>query len=217
MLLLFFVILSVRLMGKRQIGELQPGELVVTILLSQIAATPMQDNDIPVLNTVVCILTLAGVEILLSALAVKNETVRTLIDGRAVTVVRGGELDQNALKRLRFTVDDLLEGLRQKDVFDLGDVHSVIAETNGTLSVLLKAPQLPATAAMLQKDCKEKGLPQVLVTDGRVRRAGLREAGMDKTALRAILQKEKVSLPDVFLLTSDETGKYTLIRKEQTK
>ena len=91
-ILLFFVIVSLRAMGKRQIGELQPGELVVTILLSQIAATPMQDNDIPLLHTLVCVLTLAGVEVLLSVLAMKSEKVRTLIDGRSIILMENGTL-----------------------------------------------------------------------------------------------------------------------------
>ena len=119
MLLLVFVIFTLRVMGKRQIGELQPGELVITILLSQIAAAPMQDNDIPLLQTLVCILTLVGVEVLLSVLAMKSVRVRTLIDGNSVTVIRDGVIDQRQLARLRFTVDDLLEGLRQKLVLKL--------------------------------------------------------------------------------------------------
>ena len=213
-ILLFFVILSLRLMGKRQIGELQPGELVVTILLSQIAATPMQDNDIPLLHTLVCIFTLAGVELLLSALSMKSETVRTLIDGGSVTVMRGGALDQKALRRLRFTIDDLLEGLRQKDVFDLSSVDSVIAETNGALSVLLKKSELPVTAKTMQKDVPEGGMPQVLVADGKIRREGLSAAGLSEAQLARLLEKEQTTLENTFLLTLDAAGKTFLVRKE---
>ncbi len=213
-ILLFFVILSLRLMGKRQIGELQPGELVVTILLSQIAATPMQDNDIPLLHTLVCIFTLAGVELLLSALSMKSETVRTLIDGGSVTVMRGGALDQKALRRLRFTIDDLLEGLRQKDVFDLSSVDSVIAETNGALSVLLKKSELPVTAKIMQKDVSEGGMPQVLVADGKIRREGLSAAGLTEAQLARLLEKEQTTLENTFLLTLDAAGKTFLVRKE---
>ena len=213
-ILLFFVILSLRLMGKRQIGELQPGELVVTILLSQIAATPMQDNDIPLLHTLVCIFTLAGVELLLSALSMKSETVRTLIDGGSMTVMQNGVLDQGALKRLRFTIDDLLEGLRQKDVFDLSSVDSVIAETNGALSVLLKKSELPVTAKTMQKDVPEGGMPQVLVADGRIRREGLSAAGLSEAQLARLLEKEQTTLENTFLLTLDAAGKTFLVRKE---
>ena len=213
-ILLFFVILSLRLMGKRQIGELQPGELVVTILLSQIAATPMQDNDIPLLHTLVCIFTLAGVELLLSVLSMKSETVRTLIDGGSVTVMQNGVLDQGALRRLRFTIDDLLEGLRQKDVFDLSAVDSVIAETNGVLSVLLKNSELPVTAKTMRKDVPEPGAPQVLVADGKIRRAGLAAAGLSEAQLTRLLANEQATLADAFLFTVDAAGKTFLVRKE---
>ena len=216
-ILLFFVIVSLRAMGKRQIGELQPGELVVTILLSQIAATPMQDNDIPLLHTLVCIFTLAGVELMLSLIAMKSERFRTLIDGRSVTVMQGGKLDQNALKRLRFTIDDLMEGLRQKDVFDLSTVHTVIAETNGTLSVLLKANQTPVSAETMLKDVAEKGMPQVLVADGKLRASGVAAAGLTTAQAEKLLEKAQARLADVFLFTVDETGKTLLIRKEDVK
>ncbi len=217
LILLFFVMFSLRLMGKRQIGELQPGELVVTILLSEIAAAPMQDNDIPLLQSLVCIFTLAGVEVLLSVLAMKSERVRTLIDGRSIPVMENGRLDQRALKRLRYTIDDLMEGLRQKDVFDLSEVHSVIAETNGSLSVLLKAGNLPATAQVMKKDVPEKGIPQVLVADGRIKDDALAAAGLDRPGLEKLLAKENVKPADVFLLTADAAGKTWLVRREAGK
>ena len=213
-LLLFFVIVSLRVMGKRQIGELQPGELVVTILLSQIAAAPMQDNDIPLLHTLVCILTLAGVEVLLSALAMKSVKMRSLIDGNSVTLVSDGVIDQQQLRRLRFTLDDLMEGLRQKDVFDLSQVHSVIAETNGTLSVLLKAGSQAATAAQMGRDVAEPGVPQVLVADGRINQPGLSAAKLTEQQLYLLLKKQNAALSDVFLLTMDETGSTFFVRKE---
>ena len=211
---MFFVIVSLRVMGKRQIGELQPGELVVTILLSQIAAAPMQDNDIPLLHTLVCILTLAGVEVLLSALAMKSVKMRSLIDGNSVTLVSDGVIDQQQLRRLRFTLDDLMEGLRQKDVFDLSQVHSVIAETNGTLSVLLKAGSQAATAAQMGRDVAEPGVPQVLVADGRINYPGLSAAKLTEQQLYLLLKKQNAALADVFLLTMDETGSTFFVRKE---
>ena len=217
LILLVFVVLALRVMGKRQIGELQPGELVITILLSQIAAAPMQDSNIPILQTLICILTLAGAEVLLSVLAMKSLRVRTLMDGSSVTVVRDGIVDQQALKSLRFTVDDLLEGLRQKDVFDLSAVQSAVVETNGTLSVLLKAAEQPAKTGLFQKDCAEPGVAQVLVADGKVNPEALRVAHTDKAALRRMLEKEKIALNDVFLFTMDSAGKTVLVRKENAK
>ena len=216
LILLVFVILSLRVMGKRQIGELQPGELVITILLSQIAATPMQDSNIPLFQTLICIFTLAGAELLLSVLAMKSLRVRTLMDGSSVTVVRDGKVDQQALKSLRFTIDDLLEGLRQKDVFDLSAVQSAVVETNGTLSVLLKAAEQPAKTKLFQKNCAEPGVPQVLVADGKMNPEAMRVAHTDKAKLNRMLEKERVALKDVFLFTLDSAGNTVLVRKENS-
>ena len=130
---------AVRIMGKRQIGELQPSELVITILLSEIAAIPMQDTDIPLLNSVVAVLLLVAFEIISSVISMKSRGARRLLEGNAVTVIRDGKIDQKEIKRLRYTVDDLLTALRQKDVFVLSDVTYAIVETNGTLSVVKKA------------------------------------------------------------------------------
>ena len=113
---------AVRIMGKRQIGELQPSELVITILLSEIAAIPMQDTDIPLLNSVVAVLLLVAFEIISSVISMKSRGARRLLEGNAVTVIRDGKIDQKEIKRLRYTVDDLLTALRQKDVFDISTV-----------------------------------------------------------------------------------------------
>ncbi len=214
LILLFFVVAALRLMGKRQIGELQPGELVVTILLSQIAATPMQDNDIPFMNTAVCLLTLTGVEVLLSVLSMKSLRVRRLIDGRSVPLVREGKIDQRAMKRLRLTVDDLLEGLRQKNVFDLSQVHTVIAETNGSFSVLLKAGAQPAAAGLLRKNPPEPGFPQVLAADGRLNPAGIAAAGLKEGDVLALLKEKKAAPENAFLLTADAAGNVYFVPKE---
>ena len=213
-LLLFFVVASLRMMGKRQIGELQPVELVITILLSQIAATPMQDNDFPVLHTLVCLFTLTGTELLLSVLSLKSLRVRRLMDGGSVTLVRGGRIDQRAMKRLRLTVDDLLEGLRQKDVFDISQVHTVIAETNGSFSVLLRAEAQPANTGLMRKKPPEPGPPQVLAADGRLNPAGIAAAGLCEGDVYEILKKEKASPENTFLLTVDGLGSVHFVRKE---
>lgn len=214
-LLLVFVILSLRLMGKRQIGQLQPSELVVTILLSQIAATPMQDNDIPLLNTLISIFALTGVEILLSCLSMKSGTVRGLVDGTPVPVIKKGKIDQKALARLRYTVDDLMEGLRQKDVFDVSAVHFAVVETNGNLSVLLKSSCQPLTADAAGKTPKESGVPTVLIKDGKPEKAAFSESGIEEESIKELLRKRGIKTSDVFLLTADETGEIFLVKKEE--
>ena len=144
-LILFVVIIfGLRLMGKRQIGQLQPAELVITILLSEIAATPMQDNDISMLNSVVAIMILVSLEIIMSAISLKSMSFRGLLQGNSIVIIKDGVIDPGQMKRLRFTLDDLLEALRQKDVFDIEEVEYAVVETNGTLSVLLKPCYRPA-------------------------------------------------------------------------
>ncbi|MBQ7638387.1 MAG: DUF421 domain-containing protein [Clostridia bacterium] len=214
-ILLFVIIFTIRLMGKRQIGELQPGELVVTILLSQIAATPMQDVEIPLLHSLVSIFTLTGIEILLSGISMKSVKLRELIDGRNVAVVKDGVIDQKKLKSLRFTVDDLLEGLRAKDVFDVSLVESAVVETNGSLSVLLKASELPFNNSSAGINVPETGIPQVLISDGRICSENLKNAGVNKKQLTEMLKKENASVEDVFLFTVDKTGKTFLVKKEK--
>ena len=216
-ILLLVVILVLRLMGKRQIGQLQPSELVITILLSQVAAAPMEDNDIPFINTVVVIMVLAGTEVLFSALEIKSVKFRKLIDGSPVILVRDGVPDQRQMKRLRYTINDLTEALRAKDVFDMSVVKYAIAETDGSISVLLNAEKQPVTLGYYEKQPKDPGMPFLLVSDGDVDDEGLRGAGLDRAGLDRILDKERVSLCDVFLLTCDDAGHTNLIRKDADK
>ena len=120
--ILFLYILAnaaVRIMGKRQIGELQPTELVITILLSEIAAIPMQDTDIPILNSVVAVMLLVAFEIISSVIAMKNNKARRFLEGNSVMVIRNGIVDQRQIKRLRYTIEDLMTALRQKDVLSM--------------------------------------------------------------------------------------------------
>ena len=135
LIIYLLVVLTVRLMGKRQIGEMQPAELVITILLSEIAAVPVQDNSIPMLNSIAAILLLASLEIIQSAVSLKSKSFRKMCDGSPVTVVTNGKVDYAQLKKLRLTYEDLSGALRQKDVFDMKEVATAIVETNGAISV----------------------------------------------------------------------------------
>ncbi len=132
------VIFVIRLMGKRQIGEMQPSELVITILISEVASLPLQDKGIPVLYALVPLFVFVSFEIIQSALSLKSRKLRNLMQGHEVTVIKNGKVDMQALRTLRMTLDDLNGALRQKDVFDIKEVSYAIFETNGKLSVKLK-------------------------------------------------------------------------------
>lgn len=215
-ILLVFIVAAVRLMGKRQIGQLQPAELVVTILLSEMAATPMQDNDIPMLNTLIAIAVLVGLEIVISVLSLHSVRFRNLLQGNSIILIKNGVLDQKQMKRLRYSIDDLLEELRQKDVFDIADVEYAIAETDGSLSVLLKSEKQPVTAEDMKIKKAPSALPVAIIMDGEIIRSDMRESQFSETEIRNALKGIKDEISDIFLLTLDKAGNKVVIRKEKT-
>lgn len=133
-----FVVLAVRIMGKRQIGELNPHEFVITILISAVATIPIEESSIPLTNSLIPIMIFVSLEVIESALAIKLPKFGKLIDGHPIYVIKNGELQKQEMKRLRFSMDDLKDALRQKDVFDMNEVENAIVETNGSLSVQKK-------------------------------------------------------------------------------
>lgn len=215
--LMLVIIISVRIMGKRQIGQLQPSELVVTILLSEMAATPMQDNDIPILNTLVAIAVLIGIEIILSAVSMKSLKLRSVLQGNSLILIRDGVLDQKQMKRMRYTIDDVLEALRQKDVFDISDVQYAIAETDGSISVLLKPERQAASALDVNNVPVDRGFPSVVIMDGRILHNDFSECGMTDKKLRKIVTASGLEAEEIFLMTVNKAGEINIIKKEQAK
>ncbi len=212
------LIVCFRLMGKRQIGELQPIDLVITVLISEIAAIPIQQNNLPILNSIVAVLVLVSLELILSAISMKAAPFRTMMQGHSLVVIRDGVIDQRAMRRLRITVSDLISALRQKDVFDLSTVSYAIFETNGKLSVLLRPDSLPATAADAgQTSPADNGVPFVVACDGKFVKTGMREAGMTKEKILKPLNAKKISLEQVFIMTVDKSGQISVIRKDEQK
>jgi uncharacterized membrane protein YcaP (DUF421 family) len=204
---------AIRLMGKRQVGELQPTELVVTILLSELAAIPIQDNSIPMATSLVSAAVLIGFEILNSIFAVSSNKWRVLTQGHSLIVVRDGKPDLKQLKNLRISLDDLMEALRQQGVFDIADVEYAIVETTGKISVLQKPSSLPPTATDLNVRADDKGMPFVLVYDGEVCTQFLAEANMTPDKLQRLLDGFGVPMKDIMLLTVNRKGETALMRK----
>ena len=213
-ILYVFAIASLRVMGKRQIGELQPSDLVITLLISQIISIPIQDTDIPLVNTVIPILLLVGFEILTSVFNMKSIKFRSLMHGHPVVVINNGKLNQKMLKELRFTLDDLLESLRQKDVFDISQVQYAIVETNGQLSILLKPEYTPVTRDDLNISTHSQGYKCPVVIDGKIVSEDFHICNMTNKKIEKIAKKEKLEIKDIMLMTVDETGNHTIIRKE---
>ena len=208
------VIAAVRLMGKRQIGELDPSELVVTILVSDLAAVPMQDLGIPMVAGLIPIATLIVLEILLSFLALKSRSFRRLINGQPAIIIRGGQLDIKKLRQMRLTTDEVIETLRKQNVSSVSDVKYGVIEPDGSLSVVLKQPQQQVTAEMLGLTPKDTGLPLVVVSDGKLVNRSLQLLHLDPRDIENRLKNQSIALSDVFLMTLDDCGNTFLQRKE---
>ncbi|WP_124098059.1 DUF421 domain-containing protein [Ruminococcus sp. Marseille-P6503] len=214
-ILYFIIVISIRLMGKRQIGELQPSELVITILMSNIATLPIEDINIPMIMGVVPIFTLVCLDVFMSQLSLYSRKVRKFFSGTPKIIISDGAVDQEVMKKLRFTIDDLMESLRSVEVFDLEDVQLAIVETTGKISVYQKQSSQPCTRKDMGIEAKCKNPPQLIVTDGEIADRALDFIGADREWLMKALEREKCPLEKVFLMTCDSDRKYKLIRKEK--
>lgn len=215
-ILYLFLTLGLRLMGKRQIGELEPGELVLTMMLSDLATVPMQDFGIPLLSGLIPILTLLSLSLLLSQLSLQNLCFRALVCGTPAVLIRNGTIQQETMQKHRYTLDELLEELREQGISEVSDVKYAVLENSGHLSVFPWAHKQAATPEQLGVDIKDEVvLPLVLINDGRTLSTNLTACGKDALWLEKILRKNGYSSPsEVFLLTLDQNDRIFTVRKE---
>ncbi len=213
-ILYIVVTLAIRLMGKRQIGDMQPNELVITLLISEIAAIPLQDSQQPISVGVAAILVLVFIEIIISILSMKSFYIRRLLNGRSVVIIKNGTIDQNAMRNVRMTVIDLIELLRDKDVFDISDVAFAVLEVNGNLSVLLKKDIQPVTPKDIKLNVNETKLPLPVISDGKIIYESLNSLQITPQKLNKMLKHHKVSPKEIFLMTLDRDGNQTIINKD---
>lgn len=208
------IILAVRLMGKRQISELQTTELVVTLLISDIAAIPMQNTQLPLVSGLVPIAILISCEILISVIMMKSAKFRKFICGKPIVIINNGKIDQKQMKRLRMSTEDLSEQLRQLDVFSLQDVAYGIVETNGKMSILKKPKQQQPTTSMLGIVVPDKGIETVVISDGEISDFSLSLCNLSKDWVMGILKGQNVKLDDVFIMTANKNKDFYIIKKE---
>jgi uncharacterized membrane protein YcaP (DUF421 family) len=201
-------------MGKRQLGELQPGELVITILISEIAAAPITDTQKPLLHSLIPLMLLASFEIISSLLNLKSVRFRTITEGNPITVIRNGELQQKQLEKLRFTINDILAALRQKDIFDIEDVEFAVIETNGTLSVLLKPDKRNSTPSNYDKPEKDNGMPCPVVIDGKIISNNFKDCFTSYNEIESEVKRKKIPLENIVLMTMDKNKNITIITKD---
>lgn len=215
LILYAFVILAIRLMGKRQISELQPTELVITMIISDIAAIPMQNTSIPLLSGIVPVLVLVGLEITASVFMMKSNKFRKLLCGSPIVVIRDGEILQSQMKRLRLTTEDLCVQLRQQDVFSIEEVQYCIVETNGDVSVILKPQFRTPTAQNMGIEITDNKIETVVISDGKILDNSLMLCQKTASDVHNILKNEQTKLADVFIMTLDALGKYNIIMRKK--
>ena len=212
------IIGAMRIMGKRQLGELELSELVVAVLISNIAAHPLQDIGIPLLNGVIPIAVLLSCELLISWLSLKSGRIRYLLFGKPSMLIDHGRIDQKEMKKNRFSLDELSEALRKKGITDISAVRQAILETDGTLNVLQYAGCSPVTPAQLKLDAEDRGLPITLISDGKVETDNLRLLGKDASWLESKLLESGAQRPQqVYLMTIDALGGIYYQQKEGAK
>lgn len=214
-LLYVTIIIAVRLMGKRQISDLQTTELVVTMLLSDIASIAVENTSQPLLSGVIPMLVLVICEIILSAAMIKNSKLRKLICGKPIIVINDGKIQQNELKRLRMSVDDLSEELRQQGVFSFKDVAYAIVETNGQTSIMKKPNRDTPTLDDLNIKGDDSGIETVVINDGTLSKFSMQLCNIDEDFIRKTLKKEKTELSEVFIMTANKNKDYTIIKRSQ--
>lgn len=199
-ILYLLVVFSLRIMGKRQIGQLQPYELVIAIMISDLASMPMQDTRIPLLHGIIPIITLLILQVIISVFEIKSDTFRSIMDGKPNIVIKNGKLEIPVLRSQIFSVNDLMEELRIKGYFNIDEIEYAILETNGELSVIPRSESEPATKKDLNLQPPSPVLPAILISDGRVVKRNLKILNKDEAWLYKLLEQNNISsVENVFI------------------
>ncbi len=214
-LLYLSLILAIRLMGKRQLGQMEPSEFVVTLLIADLAAVPMQDVGISLFDGLVPIFVVLSLELLLSVWIYSSVRARKFFCGKPVILVEHGNLLQKNMAKTRINADELSEQLRLNGMTDLSQVAYAVLETNGSISILPEAQYAPAGAKDAGIQVEPAELPFTLINRGKLLMENLKLSGRDASWIEALLQHHNCSIRDVYLLTASRTGSiYLSIRKE---
>ena len=208
------VLFAVRIMGKRQIGDMQPFELVITLIIADLACIPMSDSTIPIVFGIVPLFTLVLLHYLFTLLNRKSIFFRKLLNGRPIIVIDSNGINYDALKKLNMTLNDLTEGLRVAQCFNLNDVAYAIVETNGNISVLLKNSAQPVSNEGMGLDKEQSSLNIILINDGKLLIDNLEYLGLTQEYIQGILKEEKIkAINDVLILSVDKSGEMYLQEK----
>lgn len=216
-LILYIVLITViRLMGKRQLGQMEPSEFAVTMLAANLASIPIEEWDVPLLGGVVPLLVVLGLEYGLSMAALRSPKLRKMLCGKPVILIENGHIIQRNLRATRVTLDELSGHLREKDVLDISAVQYAILETNGNLSVFPFPEEKPASARDAGVQVQKQFLPLTIISDGRLLSENLEKSGHDLPWLKKVLQKHKATVDSTWLLTVDGGGRVLWYGKEDS-
>ncbi|MEL7566030.1 MAG: DUF421 domain-containing protein [Dehalobacterium sp.] len=216
-ILYFVVVIAMKAMGKRQVGQLQPFELVVILIISEMAAISMQNTGVPITSSIVPIITIVILQVFLALLNLKSEKARAIICGKPNILIENGKIKEDELRRTRINMNDLLEQIRAKDCFNIADIEYGILETNGHLSIILKSQKRPVQPEDLKIETNYEGLPTTIIIDGQVNHDNLRKAALDESWLRKELSKKGINnIKEVFFASLDTFGNLFVQQKEAT-
>lgn len=219
-IVLYIIVLAVmRLMGKREIGQLQPFELAISIMIADLAATPMAETGIPITNGIMPILGLLVMHLIISMINIKSTKARQIICGKPSLLIFRGKIDQKVLKKERFTINELEERLRDNNIFNIGDVEYAILETSGQVTVIPKPNKRPTTPEDFNLDPKYEGIPYDLVVDGKVEYENLKKIGKDYKWLQMQTEKFGIKPEQALIVTIDGDNQFfcQAIEKEKKK
>lgn len=219
LIIYFVIIVCLRIMGKRQLGELQPSEFVIAILISNIATLSIEDTDVPLLGAIVPIIALMSAEVILSYITLKSSRAQAMVTGHPVIVISDGNINQKNMRDLRFSIEDLMSQLRINGIFDIRDVAWAIVETNGQLTVYPKFEARPLTpdAIFSPETCSCDTPPMVLISDGVLSTKVLEICNLSEKWLKNVLMENNATVEGVFLMTCDPRAQYYLVKKEAPK
>lgn len=214
-ILYIIVLIVMRFMGKREIGQLQPFELVISIMIADLASTPMSEVGIPITNGIIPIFGLLVMHLIISLLNMKSIRAREIICGKPRILIYRGKIDEQALIREKFTINELEERLRGKDVMSLADVEYAILETNGEISVIQKPNKRNTTPEDFNMMPEYEGIPYDLVIDGQVMHKNLKVLGKDIEWLKKELKKQNMKPEDALVVTYDGNNNMFCQKKEK--
>lgn len=206
--LYIIVLIVMRLMGKREIGQLQPFELAISIMIADLAATPMAETGVPITNGIMPILGLLVMHLIISMINIKSNKAREIICGKPSMLIFRGKIDEKQLKKERFTINELEERLRDSNIFNIGDVEYAILETSGQVTVIPKPNKRPTIPEDFNIEPKYEGIPYDLVIDGKVMYKNLKKIGKNYEWLRKQTQKFGIKPEDALVVTIDGENKF---------